>query len=62
MTGVQTCALPILVLALQELAGIGLEHAANVGGIGRAALVDDIAEHQHFAGTKNVGRAPVERY
>src|ERR1019366_6506283 len=40
-------------LALQELVGIGLEHAANVGGIRRAALVDDIAEHQHFAGPIN---------
>src|ERR1035438_3067795 len=50
-----------VVLALEELVGIGLEHAANVGGIRRAALVDDIAEHQHFAGPKNVGRTPVER-
>ncbi len=49
-------------LAREELLGVSLEHAANVGGIGRAALVDDIAEHQHFAGTKNVGRAPVERW
>src|SRR5271165_2380966 len=49
-------------LALEEVVGIVLEHAANIGGIRRPTLVDDIAKHQHLAGTKNVRRAPVERW
>ena len=46
---------------LVELVGVAFEHAANVGGVGRAALVDDFAEDQHFAGAEDVGGRPVER-
>ncbi len=44
-----------------EFVGESLEHAANVAGVGCAALVDDFAEHQHLAGAEDVGRRPVER-
>ena len=48
-------------LFLVQFVGIALQHAANVAGVGCAALVDDFAEHQHFAGAEHVGRRPVER-
>ena len=37
------------------------QDAAHVGGVRAAVLVDDFAEHQHLAGTEEVGRPPVER-
>ncbi len=48
-------------LFLVEFVGVSLEHAANVAGVGCAALVDDLAEHQHLAGSEYVGGSPVER-
>ena len=45
-------------LLLVQLVGVALEHAANVGGVGRAVLVDDFAEDQHLAGAEDVGRTP----
>jgi hypothetical protein len=47
------------VLLVQAL-GVSLEHAADVRGVRRAVLVDDLAEHQHLAGAEDVARAPVE--
>src|SRR5262245_16786663 len=46
---------------LVHVFGKGFEQAADVGGVGLATFVDDVAEDQDFTGTKNVGRAPVER-
>ena len=40
--------------------GKTLQHAADVGSIGLAVLVDDLAEDQHLAGTEHVGWRPVE--
>ena len=42
-------------------AGEGLQAGAHVGGVGRAIFLEHIAEHQHLAGAKEVGRQPVER-
>src|SRR5262249_8263071 len=38
-----------------------LQHSANIGGIVRAVLVDDVAEHEDFAGTKDIGGRTIER-
>ena len=43
------------------LLGVALQHRAHVGDVGRAVFVDHFAEHQHLAGSKDVGRRPVER-
>ena len=43
---------------LVQLVGVALQHAANVGGVRRAALVDDFAEHQHLARAETRRRAP----
>ena len=43
-----------------EIAGVILEHAANVAGVGRAALINDFAEDQDFAGAEDVGWRPVK--
>src|SRR5271165_2395303 len=48
------------VLFLVQSLGVALQHATNVGGVGSAALVDDFAEDQHFAGAEHVGGRPVE--
>ena len=48
-------------LFLEQILGVSLEHAANVAGVGCAALVDDFAEHQHLAGAEDIGGRPVER-
>src|SRR6202012_5673058 len=42
------------------LLGKGFEHAADIGGGDCAALVDDFAEDQHFAGSEEIGGGPVE--
>src|SRR5580704_218274 len=41
--------------------GKGFEHAADIGGVDRSALVDDLAEHDYFARSEKVGRNPVKR-
>ncbi len=38
----------------------GLEEAAGVAGVGRAVLVDDVAEDEDFAGAEDVGGRVVE--
>src|SRR5215813_9591404 len=43
---------------LVHVFGKGFEQAADVGRVRFAAFVNDVAEDQHFTGTKNVGRAP----
>ena len=43
-----------------QISGKRLQDAANVGGVGLSILVDDVAKHQHFAGTEYVGRGPIE--
>ena len=49
------------VAVLRELlVGEGLEQAAHVAGVGRAVLVDDLAEDQHLAGAEDVGGRVVE--
>ena len=49
-----------VLLLLEQLVGVVLEHAAHVAGVRRAVLVDDVAEDQHLAVAENVGRHPVE--
>ena len=49
----------VALLLVQHL-GVALQHATNVGCIRRPTLVDDFAEYQHFAGTENIRRAPIE--
>src|SRR6185437_16837091 len=43
-----------------QLVGIKLENDANIGGIGRAVLVNDVAKDQNLAGSEDVGRTPVK--
>src|SRR5579871_3685994 len=45
---------------LVHLLGKNFERAANIGAIRRAALVNDFAKDQHFAGAKNIRWRPVE--
>ncbi len=46
------------VAALLKLGlGKALENASDVAGIRRSVFVDDLAEHQHLAGSKDVGGA-----
>src|ERR1700675_1013174 len=45
---------------LVEMVRVALQDAANVAGVRTAILVDDMAEDQHLAGPKNIGRPPVE--
>ena len=49
-----------VVLVLEQLVGVVLEHTAHIARVGRAVLVDDVAEDQHFAITEDVGGHPVE--
>src|SRR6267142_3755686 len=44
-----------------QIVGEQLENAANIGAVRSASLIDDVAEHQHFARSENVGGRPVER-
>src|ERR1700722_11965714 len=46
---------------LVKLVGIKFQDAANVGSIRRAALVNYISEHQHFARAKIIRRRPIKR-
>src|SRR5579864_9372666 len=48
-------------LFLVKVFGVILEYAANVAGVRRPSLVDDLAEDQDLAGTEDVSRSPVER-
>ena len=43
-----------------ELVSVGLQHTAQIAGVGRAVLVDDDAEDKHLAIAKNVCGHPVE--
>src|SRR5882672_9325462 len=43
-----------------QILGQALEHAADVGTIRRAILVDNFAKHQHLARAKIVSGSPVE--
>src|ERR1051325_2871315 len=43
---------------LVHLFGKAFEDAANIGRIRLAAFVDHIAEDQHFAWAKDIGRSP----
>src|SRR5271157_1749550 len=47
-------------LGCAQFSSKSLQNTANVGGVGLSILVDDIAKHQHFAGTEYVGRSPIE--
>ena len=47
-------------LLFVEIGRVSLEDAANIAGIRRAALVDDFAKDQHFAGAEDIGGRPVE--
>src|SRR5277367_4053817 len=38
----------------------GFQHATNIGAVGRAVFIDDLAEDQNFAGAENVGGSVVE--
>ena len=49
----------VAVLLVQALR-ISLQHAADVGAVRRAVLIDHLAEHHHLAGAEDVARAPVE--
>ena len=49
-----------VLLLLEQLVGVALEHAAQVARVGCSVLVDDVAEDQHFAGAEDVGGNPVE--
>src|SRR5438874_1986212 len=48
-------------LLVEQPVGVALEDAANVRGVGRPILVDDMPEDQNFAGAEYVRRRPVER-
>src|SRR5581483_1633592 len=48
-------------VAFVLLVGKLFEHASDVGGISRPALVDHVSKHQDLAGPKYVGRSPVKR-
>src|SRR5262249_14708315 len=43
-----------------KLISESLEHAADIAGVGRAILVDNLAENEHFAASEVIGRSPVE--
>ncbi len=47
-------------LFLEQLVGVVLEHAAHIGCIRGAILVDDVAEDHHLAIAEDVSRHPVE--
>ncbi len=47
-------------LLLVEALRVGFEDAADIGAVGRAVLIDDFAEDQHFAGAEDVGRGPID--
>ena len=49
----------VAVLLVQSV-GKQLQHAANVGGVGLSAFVDDLAKDENLAGSENIGRTPVE--
>jgi len=49
----------VAVLFVQRV-GKYFQDAADVGGIGLSAFVDDFAKDQYFAGPEDVGRAPVK--
>ena len=49
-----------VLLLLEELVGVGLQHAAQVAGVRCAVLVDDVAEDQNLAVAEDVGGHPVE--
>jgi hypothetical protein len=48
-------------LGVVQVVGVGLEDAADIGGVGRAVLVDDVAEDQDFAVAEVVGRVSRRR-
>ena len=50
----------VAVLLVQALR-VAFEHAADVGAVGLAVFIDDLAEHQHLAGAEDVGWAPNRR-
>src|SRR5579862_7566237 len=47
-------------LLLVEVIRIGFQNASDVSTVRCPAFVDDIAEHQHFAGSKDVRRTPIK--
>ena len=47
-------------LLFVQIVGVGFQHAADVRGVRCAALIDNVAEHEDFARTKDIGRSPVE--
>jgi len=47
-------------LVLEQASGIALQQTAGVGAVGRAVLVNDLAEDQHLAGAEIIRRRPIE--
>ena len=43
-----------------QLVAKQLQHAADVGGVGLAVLIDDLAKNEYFARPENIGRPPVK--
>src|SRR5713101_2694876 len=46
---------------LVEIVRVAFQDSADIGGVGRAVLVDDVAEDEDLAGAEHVRRRPIKR-